>query len=70
MARRKQMDAIDAKIARTKDSIIRAKARYDAKMAQLETLEAKKDEVLKDRLFKAYKASGKTFRQVMIFLGG
>ena len=66
MARRRI--SMDEKVEKAKESVDRAKAKYDAAVEELEKLMVKKEEMKKDELMSAIMNSSKSYDEVMKFL--
>jgi len=60
--------SIDEKIERAKETVSRAKTKYDAALDELEKLMVKKEEMKKQELMAAIESSNKSFDEVMAFL--
>lgn len=68
MARPRKENSIDALIAKQEENVSKSKAKYDADVAKLKDLYAKKDEIHKKELLKAIETSGRTYEEIMAFL--
>jgi hypothetical protein len=66
MARRKA--SIDDKIGNAQEKVVRAKAKYDAAVAELKQLMEKKDSMMRDALMVAVADSGKSHEEILAFL--
>lgn len=60
--------SMDEKVEKAKESVDRAKAKYDAAVEELEKLMVKKEEMKKDELLSAIMNSSKSYDEVMKFL--
>lgn len=69
MSRRKDVKVIDRKIALLQAKIAKTKARYDRQCNELSELQAERDRRLAEEIMIAFKRSGKSYRELMIFLG-
>lgn len=65
MARTKTMASIDAKIVRAQATVEKTKSRYDAAIAELETLYAEKRDLQAKELAVAIEKSGKSYEDVL-----
>ena len=61
---------LDATIKAQEDAVAKAKTRYDAEVAKLKDLLAKRDEIKKKELLAAVEKSDKTYEEIMRFLNG
>jgi uncharacterized protein (DUF4415 family) len=68
MARMKSMASIESEIIKAKEAVIKAKAKYDAAITDLEAVMAMKDERIAKDLLTAFKKSGKSYDTVIRFL--
>lgn len=68
MARPRKEISIDELIAKQEESVSKSKAKYDADVAKLKDLYAKKDEIRRKELLKAIGTSGRTYEEIMAFL--
>lgn len=68
MARPRKEISIDELIAKQEESVSKSKAKYDADVAKLKELYAKKDEIRRKELLKAIETSGRTYEEIMAFL--
>jgi hypothetical protein len=68
MARTKTMASIDAKIVKAQTTVEKTKARYDAAIAELETLYAEKRDLQAKELATAIEKSGKSYEDVLAFV--
>ena len=66
MPKRKCLKTVEAQIDAVK--IENAKARYDHLCAELVSLQKEREEVMGQEILKALKSSGKSYRELMIFL--
>ena len=69
MGRRRTIKSLDQEIAILQDKIVKTKARYDAQCNRLSELEAQRDRVMAQDILAAIKRSGKSYSEVMTFLG-
>ncbi|HIV14676.1 MAG TPA: hypothetical protein IAB18_02010 [Candidatus Avisuccinivibrio pullicola] len=69
MGRRKSVQAIEMKISKVQSRIHKTKDRYDKLCDELKGLIEERDEAQGSELLAALKSSGKTYREVMTFLG-
>lgn len=60
--------SIDEKIERAKETVSRAKTKYEAAIDELEKLMVKKEEIKKQELMVAVESSSKSFDEIMAFL--
>lgn len=67
MARRKI--SIDDRIEQQKLAVSKAKDRYEAELEQLNQLMKKRDELRNKELLQAIEHSGRSFEEIMDFLG-
>ena len=70
MARSRSMTTIDSEIQKLETELTKAKQKYDAIASQLQAVRKQKQEAEMKQIMEAYRQSGKSFREVMIFLGG
>jgi hypothetical protein len=68
MARTRQTVSIDGKITKAQDAVVRAKAKYDAAVTELERLMAKREEMKKAELMAAFMSSKKSYEEVIRYL--
>jgi uncharacterized protein (DUF3084 family) len=68
MARTKTMASLDAKITKAQTTVEKAKDRYDAAIAELETLYNEKKELQVKQLALAIEKSGKSYEDVLTFI--
>lgn len=68
MARKKTIASIDSEIAKTQDTLVKAKAKYDAIAKNLEELREKKREHQAKEIMDAFMKSGKSYKEIMNFL--
>jgi septal ring factor EnvC (AmiA/AmiB activator) len=68
MARTKTSGSIDSEIQKVRQSIIRAKARYDELAESLRSLEKQKRSLEAKKIMDAFEKSGKTHKELMTFL--
>ena len=61
---------IEEQITKQEDSVAKAKTKYDAEVAKLKDLYAKKDEIKKKELLKAVENSERTYEEIIAFLSG
>ncbi len=69
MPRRKSVASVDKKIDELKKKISAVQARYDRLCAELTELQAERDAAMGLELVQALKSSGKSYREIMTFLG-
>lgn len=60
--------SIEEVIRVQEDAVAKAKAKYDAEVAKLKDLLAKRDEMKKKELLEAVEKSNKTYEEIMKFL--
>lgn len=60
---------INEKIKKAEEVVIRTKDKYDAALAELEQLHRKRDELQNEELLEAFVKSGKSYDEIMEFLG-
>ena len=60
--------SIEEVIRVQEDAVAKAKAKYDAEVAKLKDLLAKRDEMKKKELLEAVEKSNKTYEEIMEFL--
>lgn len=68
MARPRKEISIDELIVKQEESVSKSKAKYDADVAKMKDLYAKKDEIRRKELLKAIETSGRTYEEIMAFL--
>ena len=68
MARMTSMEALEHKIEKAKEQVIRTKKQYDSATAALSDLLDKKDALRRDELIKAIMKSDRTYEEVIDFL--
>ena len=64
----RQASSIDDKIVKAQENVERSKAKYDAAVAELKQLLAKKDAMKKDELMNAIIRSKKSYDEILEFL--
>lgn len=69
MARVTSMEALDKKIEKAQAVVSRRKKLYDEAIAELSDLLDKRDALQRDELVKAIMKSGRTYEEVLAFLG-
>ena len=69
MSRRRSIKVLERDIAKLKAQIVRTKARYDRQCKELSDLQAERDQVMAAEILAALKSSGKSYREIMTFLG-
>lgn len=69
MSRRRSVKVIEREISLEKNRILRAKARYDAHCKRLSDLQAEREKVMAEDIITALKRSGKSYQELMTFLG-
>lgn len=65
---KKNTVSIEEVIRVQEDAVAKAKAKYDAEVAKLKDLLAKRDEMKKKELLEAVEKSNKTYEEIMKFL--
>jgi len=70
MAKERQKISIECKIEKSQDKVVRAKERYDAAVAELKQMMAKKDAMIKGELMDAFEKSDKSYDEILEFLMG
>lgn len=60
--------SIDEKIAKQQEAVDKAKAKYDAAVAELKELRDKKDDEKRKEVIDAIASSGKSMDEIMTFL--
>jgi len=68
MARTKSIDSIEAQIAKAREDLVKAKAKYDAVADNLESLMVQKKEHQARQIMESFIRSGKSFQEIMNFL--
>jgi hypothetical protein len=68
MARPKKEVPIEELIQKREEMVAKSKAKYDADVAKLKDLYAKKDEIKKKELLKAVENSSKSYEEILAFL--
>ena len=69
MAKVTSMEALDKKIEKAQAVVSRRKKLYDEAIAELSDLLDKRDALQRDELVKAIMKSGRTYEEVLAFLG-
>ena len=69
MPKRKTLASVEAKIRATQQKIAAAKTRYNRLCSELAALEHERDEIEARAILTALRQSGKTYRELMTFLG-
>ena len=69
MARTKSITTIEKEIAKTQSELTRIQAKQDALADQLLALQKEKQEYEDRKIIEAYRRSGKTIHEMMVFLG-
>ena len=69
MSRRRSVKAIDHKIDLLKAKIAKTKSRYDKQCLALSELQSERDKLLAEEIIIALKRSGKSYHELMTFLG-
>lgn len=69
MARVTSMEALDKKIEKAQAVVSRRKKLYDEAIAELSDLLDKREALQRDELVKAIMKSGRTYEEVLAFLG-
>jgi len=70
MARTTQKAAIDGKIEKAQEKVVRSKDRYDAAANELKLLMDKKEALMKGELMDAFAKSDKSYDEILEFLQG
>lgn len=70
MARTKSMTSIDNDIKKIEDELSKVRNRQEELEAQLLELKKAKQELETQQIMKAFKKSGKSLRELMVFLEG
>lgn len=70
MARSRSMTTIDSEIQKLETELAKVQQKYDAIAARLQAVRKQKREAEMKQIMEAYRQSGKSFSEVMIFLGG
>ncbi len=70
MARMKSITTIEKEIAKTQSELTKIQEKQDALAERLLALQKEKQDYEARQIIEAYKQSGKTLHEVMIFLGG
>lgn len=70
MARSRSMTTIDSEIQKLETELAKVQQKYDAIAARLQAVRKQKREAEMKQIMEAYMQSGKSFSEVMIFLGG
>ncbi len=65
----KKMEALDEQIRKAEEEVIKLGERYNAACDKLKELRAKRSAIQHDKLINAFVKSGKTYEEVMLFLG-
>lgn len=60
--------SIDEKIEKAREAVIRAKQKYEDTLAELESLQAKKEMMKKEELMKAIETSDRSYEEIIAFL--
>lgn len=69
MARKKSISSIEAEISKVKEGIDKTQAKYEILSARLLALQKQQRECQADLIMDAYAKSGKSYRELMTFLG-
>ncbi len=69
MAEKAKLESLDAQIRKTEEEVIRKGDAYNAVCEKLKNLRAKRTAVEHDELIAAFVKSGKSYEEVMAFLG-
>ena len=70
MARTIKMDALELKIEKAQQEVIKTKKAYDAATAALKVLLDKRDAVRKEEIITAIAKSSHTYEEIMRFISG
>ncbi len=68
MARQTSMEALEARIEKAQQNVIRTKGAYDAATAELKKLLDKRDAIKRDEIITAVMKSKKSYEEIMKFL--
>lgn len=68
MAGPRKEENMEQMIAKQEEAVSKSKAKYDADVAKLKDMYAKKDEIKKKELLKAVESSDKTYNEIIAFL--
>lgn len=66
--RKSSKEALEDKILKAQEDVNNYKAKYDAALATLKELEAKRDEQQKEELMALMKSSKKSYEEILAFL--
>ena len=69
MSKRRSVKVLDRRITALKAKILRTKTRYEKQCQELSNLQAERDKVFADEILVAFKRSGKSYQELMTFLG-
>lgn len=69
MPKPKLVKTIDAKIREVQARMAAAKARYNSLSTQLAELQAEREELIGKEVMTAFRKSGRSYEQLMTFLG-
>lgn len=70
MGRKMNMNALEEKILKAQDEVVKAKKVYDEKTAKLEDLLNKRDALKKEELLVAISESNKSYDEILNFIQG
>lgn len=68
MGRKTDMTALEEKILKAQDEMVKAKKTYDEKAAKLEDLLTKRDALKKEELLNAIAESNKTYDEILKYI--
>lgn len=69
MARQKTIASIDTAIIKTEEELAKVQAKYDKLAMELQRLQKQRRDQEAKMILDAYKNSGKSLNEIMIFLG-
>lgn len=68
MPRTSTLTAVETRIAKAQDSVMKAKRKYDNALADLEKLLNKRDALRRDELVSAIMKSSRTYEEIIRFI--
>lgn len=68
MARTRSISSIDAEISKLEDELSNVQEKYDALAARILELQKQKQDIEARQVMEAFKRSGKSMQELMIFL--
>ncbi|MBR2854286.1 MAG: DUF4315 family protein [Clostridia bacterium] len=68
MARTRSISSIDAEISKLEDELSKVQEKYDALAARILELQKQKQDIEARQVMEAFKRSGKSMQELMIFL--